>query len=447
MRFAHIADVHLGYEQYRLPYRAEEFARAFREAIERAVEEKVDFILIAGDLFHTSRPSPETLKEAIEILGIPKARGIPVFAIEGNHDRTQRKVSAYHLLEGLGLVNLVGIRDERIESEHLTSERLGDKYLVKGVFEKGGKSIEIHGLKYMSAAWLERNKLTDMFKPEGDAILMLHQGIKELFERVSGTIPESQRDYFELRMEDLPRGYLYYAMGHVHRRFETSYDVGRLVYPGSLQRWDFGDYEVRYRWDGRAFKPKAGVEKGFYIVENWEPRFVELKVRPFVDVKIEADGETVKREVKRLSQRIPGEAFVRLDIKWERPFDVSQLHGLLKVRYLHIRTRFGGKIGTPNGSGDVPKPTEYFSPLELKAIEMTGEKKFELEPVVELFLGGGWDEERGGKLKGPEKREKPRKRKAPEDRSKPEGKTEKKPSKTVKPGKGSNLLAWLGGGG
>jgi len=452
MKFAHIADVHLGYEQYRLPYRAEEFARAFKEAVEKAVEEKVDFILIAGDLFHTSRPSPETLKEAVEILEIPKARGIPVFAIEGNHDRTQRKVSAYHLLEGLGLLNLVGIREEKVESEHLTSERLGDKYLVKGVFEKGGRSIEIHGLKYMSAAWLERNKLTSIFRPDGDAILMLHQGIKELFERVSGVIPETQRDYFELKMEDLPRGYLYYAMGHIHRRFETNYGLGKLVYPGSLQRWDFGDYEIRYRWDGNTFKPKVGTEKGFYIVEDWEPRFVELKVRPFVDIKIEADGETVKREVKRLGHKIPKEAFVRLDIKWERPFDVSPLHELLKVRYLHIRTRFGRKIETPGGGGEVLRPSEYFSPIELKAIEMTGEKKFEVEPVVELFLRGEWDE-RPRDVLGEHTGERKHGKEPAAEAEGPREKQAKKAGETKKgikaksvPNRGSDLLAWLGGG-
>ena len=448
MKFAHIADVHLGFEQYRLPYRAEEFARAFREAIKRAVEEKVDFILIAGDLFHSSRPSPETLKDAMETLEIPKAKGIPVFAIEGNHDRTQRRVSDYHLLESLGLLNLVGIREERVESEYLTSERLGNKYLVKGVFEKGGRSVEIHGLKYMSAAWLEKNKLSDIFKPEGDAILMLHQGIKELIERMMGLIPESQRDYFELRMEDLPKGYPYYALGHIHRRFETNYDVGKLVYSGSLQRWDFGDYEIRYRWDGRTFKPKAGIEKGFYIVENWKPRFVELRVRPFIDVKIEADEETVKREVRRLAPKIPSDAFVRLDIKWERPFDVSAIRELLNVKYLYVRTRFERRLRAVKG-GDVPRPSEYFSPLELKAIELAGEKKLEnVDAVVELFLGG-WNEENTEEPKEkPTKREKEeekRKGKTPDLDAKPEEKTEKKSPKT-KPGKGSNLLAWLGGG-
>ncbi|MBP1911218.1 DNA double-strand break repair protein Mre11 [Thermococcus stetteri] len=463
MKFAHIADVHLGFEQYRLPYRADEFAEAFRRAIEIAVKERVDFILIAGDLFHSSRPSPETLKQAMEILSLPKERGIPVFAIEGNHDRTQRRVSAYHLLEKLDLLYLVGLREERVESEHQTSEKTERGWLVKGVFEKGGKSVEIHGMKYMSAAWLEKNPPREIFRPEGDSILMLHQGIRELVEEMMGKLPESQRDYYELRLGDLPKGYLYYALGHIHRAFLTSYDIGKLAYPGSLQRWDFGDYEIRYRWDGRAFKPIAGNPKGFYIVEDWEPRFVELKVRPFVDINIKADEETAKRELKRLSTKIPEEAFVRLDIRWERPYDVSKLTELIKARYIYVRTRFERKLTGRTPSGEVPKPEEYFLPVELKAIELTGEKNIEsIDDVVKLFLGEGWDERLPKKAEKPEMKEdspvkkedanlkKEKKDKTPKkdvEKKRPKSSEKSSERKVIKrPSKGSNLLDWLGGG-
>ena len=448
MKFAHMADVHLGFEQYRLPYRAGEFAEAFREAVEKAIAENVDFILIAGDLFHSSRPSPETIKEAIEILELPKREGIPVFAIEGNHDRTQRKVSAYHLLEGLGLLNLVGLREVRVEDEHLTSEKFGDKYLVKGVFEKGNKTVEIHGLKYMSAAWLERNRLGDIFKPSGDAILMLHQGIRELVEKMMGVIPESQRDYFELSLADLPRGYVYYAMGHIHREFVTSYDIGTLVYPGSLQRWDFGDYEVRYRWNGRSFIPETGTRKGFYIVEDFKPRFVELRVRPFIDVRIRADAETIKREVKRLGAKIPPEAFVRLDIRWEKPVDVSVFHEILKVRYLHVRTRFERRGELTKGSG-VLRPNDYFTPLELRVIELTGEKKFEdVGEVIKLLLREDSEGDKG--LNRPAKGLKAEKTDGikyenEKKESKSVEKSKEAPQKRIRKPKGS-ILAWLGGG-
>ncbi len=151
--------------------------------------------------------------------------------------------------------------------------------------------------------------------------------------------------------------------------------------------------------------------------------------------------------MKRLASKIPGEAFVRLDIKWERPFDVSAIRELLDVKYLYVRTRFERKLRTVKG-GEVPRPNEYFSPIELRAIEMTGEKKLEnVDAVVELFLGGWKEEVTKPEEKPPEeeKRNEKRKEKTPDLDAKPEEKTEKKSPRT-KPGKGSNLLAWLGGG-
>ncbi len=383
IKFAHLADAHLGYEQYRLPYRAEEFRQAFEEAIRRAIEEGVDFILIAGDLFHRSNPSPQTIKETIDILELPKKEKIPVFAIEGNHDRTQRRISAYHLLESLGLIHLIGFSEERKENRYQTTEKVSGRLLVRGIFEKGGKSIEIYGTKYMSAAWFERNRLGDYFRPQGDAILMLHQGIREMMEKLH---LESQRDYFEISLNDLPEGFLYYAMGHIHKRWTTNRGQGIVAYPGSLQRWDFGDYEMRYRWDGLRFRHTAGEDKGFLIVEDFKPRFIKLDVRPFYDIRIKGDEATVRKELRRLSREIPQEAFLRISLEWERPFDVAFLHEIFNVRYLHIRTRFGRRK-LEKGKGT--RAEDFFTPLERRIIGLVGEKDFEdFDEVIRLILQG-----------------------------------------------------------
>lgn len=151
---------------------------------------------------------------------------------------------------------------------------------------------------------------------------------------------------------------------------------------------------------------------------------------------------------------------MRLDIRWEKPYDVSKLTELIKARYVYVRTRFERKLTGRTPTGEVPKPEEYFIPVELKAINLTGEKAIEsIEEVVELFLGEGWDEKLPKKSEEPERKEdappakkegSPGKEKGPktqgkEQREKKERKDSEK--KVIKrPSKGSNLLDWLGGG-
>src|SRR5579872_1841895 len=86
--FIHIADTHLGYEQYGLRERFNDFSRAFWDIIDDALYREADFLVIAGDLFHKRAIDALTLIHAIEGLKKLKARGIPVIAIEGNHDRS-----------------------------------------------------------------------------------------------------------------------------------------------------------------------------------------------------------------------------------------------------------------------------------------------------------------------------------------------------------------------
>ena len=60
MKFAHLADLHLG--SWREEKMRDLSTKAFLAAIDDCISRKVDFILFAGDLFNTSLPSLDTLK-------------------------------------------------------------------------------------------------------------------------------------------------------------------------------------------------------------------------------------------------------------------------------------------------------------------------------------------------------------------------------------------------
>ena len=84
VRFAHIADCHLGgWKQLELQQLNFE---SFRKAIETCIQEKLDFIIIVGDLFDSAYPPIEILKEAFaEFKKLHDAK-IPCFIIAGSHD-------------------------------------------------------------------------------------------------------------------------------------------------------------------------------------------------------------------------------------------------------------------------------------------------------------------------------------------------------------------------
>ncbi|MBW2993044.1 metallophosphoesterase, partial [Candidatus Woesearchaeota archaeon] len=66
MRFAHLADCHIG--SWREPKLRDAGINAFIKMMNMCIEKNVDFILISGDLFNTSLPAVDHLKDAVEKL-------------------------------------------------------------------------------------------------------------------------------------------------------------------------------------------------------------------------------------------------------------------------------------------------------------------------------------------------------------------------------------------
>lgn len=229
MKFAHLADSHLGYRQYGLLERELDFYDVFDKCVDKIIEEECDFVIHSGDLFEFSKPSPNALLRFQKAFLRLKDANIPVYAIAGNHDSVRRKgaIPPQVLFKDLGL--------------HLLSPNHPiDNY----------HGILICGMPYTPKS--NKPLLLEMYKKfseEADksilSILVSHQGIDKYL----------PFDY-ELEIGDLPDNFDYYAMGHVHTYVNDAYGKGRLVYPGSSEIWkvnEIGDYQ------------KKG--KGFAIVE------------------------------------------------------------------------------------------------------------------------------------------------------------------------------------
>ena len=113
MKLAHLADLHLGFRQFDRQtakganQREVDVAEAFRRAVDDILEQKPELIVIAGDLFHSVRPTNAAILYCFRQLqrlrtGLPHA---PVVVIAGEHDtpRSAETGSILRLYEALGV--------------------------------------------------------------------------------------------------------------------------------------------------------------------------------------------------------------------------------------------------------------------------------------------------------------------------------------------------------
>jgi len=106
-RVLHTGDTHLGYQQYHRPERREDFLDAFRQVAADAIEDDVDAVVHAGDLFHDRRPALPDILGTLSVLRRLDDADVPFLAIVGNHE-TKRDAQWLDLFESLGLATRLG---------------------------------------------------------------------------------------------------------------------------------------------------------------------------------------------------------------------------------------------------------------------------------------------------------------------------------------------------
>jgi DNA repair protein SbcD/Mre11 len=240
--FLHMADVHLGYYQYQSEERLKDFSRAFRQAIDDAIAQKVNFVLIAGDLFHKANINPPTLLQAKRPLDHLREAGIPAIAINGNHDavRYGNHFSWLDYLESDGCLTVL----------KPTFAKNGQLELVPSNGRSGGyidlNGIRVIGLPYLGASTEPvltelPEALQKLPKDQDFTVLMAHFGLEGEVPHMSGTV--GQHIIAPLRSQ-----VNYLALGHVHKPLEREdwiYNPGSLEACGMDERvWHGGWYHV-----------------------------------------------------------------------------------------------------------------------------------------------------------------------------------------------------------
>ena len=249
MKLFHVADVHLGRRRLdgRLP--DSDLAAAFGYVARKAIEERADIFLIAGDLFDRPIVDPPNLRQAQQILGSLKANGIPVIAIEGNHDR-----AFIHSEEPTWMQFLA--EDDLIVLLRITFDSTGPILTSWDPARKAGSWIDYGGIRFVGAGYLgaatpfKVRQIVSRLENDKTHVLMLHAG-PDYFVGEGGGFSSSD-------LTALNEKICYLALGHIHRPMRHG---DWACNPGSLENCDLSEAGYDRYFGGVA------LARGYAVLE------------------------------------------------------------------------------------------------------------------------------------------------------------------------------------
>jgi hypothetical protein len=278
-RFAHIADVHLG--GWKQPPLQELNLASFKKTIDTCIKEKVDFILISGDLFDTAFPGIEILKDAFAEFKRLKEEKIPCFIIAGSHDYSVSGKTFLDVLEKAGFCTNVENFEQKEDYIFLNPV----VYKEVALYGYPGRRS---GLEVKDLRKIKLNDSPGLFK-----IFMLHTTL----DKAKGTLPIDAIESDSLPPAD------YYALGHLHLDFQYQ----NFVYPGPIFPNNFQELE--------------DLGHGSFYIVNTEAetllKKVDLKIKEVLPITIELKNaiNATEKIIKELGKKDLDDKIILLRVR------------------------------------------------------------------------------------------------------------------------------------
>ncbi len=358
VKIAHIADTHLGYRQYGLIEREEDFYDTFKKITEDIIEKKVDYLIHSGDLFEQPKPPIKALLVAQQCFTKMIEHGIEIFVIAGNHDILQRRKTT--------LPQELYLNDKF----HILSTKNNKAVLDEDIF--------LSGLPFLQKSYEKKVKekletISIEAKDHKHSILMLHGGIPKYFD----FNPE-----FEL--DTIPDGFDYYAMGHIHKRVIDNFKSGIISYPGSTDIKEKGEIK-EYKEKGKGYNiltidDTINVE---YVNIYLEREFLVRTIKyPELDKRLEEIESKINNDILSKTNKKP---IVILTVK-EGDFDRSDVVQRVydKLGDITLTIKLSYEPTETDDTDDHERIYEQLTPEKLikdRALEL-----FENETIAEMSV-------------------------------------------------------------
>jgi DNA repair protein SbcD/Mre11 len=336
VRIAHLADLHLGYRAYHrltprgINVREADVADAFRRAVARVVELAPDLVLVAGDVFHTVRPSNTAIAEAFRQFCVLTERlpDVPVVMIAGNHD-SPRSADTGNILNLFREIEGVRVACDEARALHLPEVET-TVLCIPHVALAGGMETALE-----PDPGTRHNVLMLHGMVSGDAA---ERKIRYVTEFGGATVPDTDIG---------PERWDYVALGHYHLCVDLA---PNMWYPGGIERTSTNVWM------------ETG-EKGFVLYDTGSGRadFQPLETRQVLDLerlsarglsaaevdeRIRAavegvDGGIRARMVRLVVEDVPRAVARELNHRRIREWKAEALHFHLDARPPEVRRRVG----------------------------------------------------------------------------------------------------------
>ena len=312
MRFLHTADWHVG-RSIRGRSRIEEFDAALDQVVKIAKDEKVDAVLVAGDLHDQRAVTPDADRLIFQTYIRLFEAGIPVVTIPGNHDSAPRLAAFAPLLERVGTRAVARMRHPKKGGMVTLDSRDGKEtaniaclpFVSPRRFLDGTAEFEDLATGYVDFDE-GMGHLFDVFEQafRGDHVNIV---LGHLF--VAGAQPSgSEREVtvgsdYAVSAARLPRTASYIGLGHIHKTQKVKGTGADTRYCGSLLQLDFGE---------------RGQDKAVLIVDvapGKPPKVTEVPITAGRSL-IEMNGtfEELAAQAKNV-----GDAYIRVNLSVDAP--------------------------------------------------------------------------------------------------------------------------------
>ena len=321
----HLADIHIGIENYGrldvksgLNSRVVDFLRRLSQVIDLALEREVDACIFAGDAYKNQRPNPTFQREFARRIKRLSDEGVPVVLLVGNHDMATADRAASSL-DIFGVFGVPGVIVADREEVHQIIGKRGQPLQVATVpYPQRSRLLSHDQYKNMNLDALDveigkilKQNIDDLAaqvseRPDIPTVLAAHLSVSEAKQGSEQSVMIG-RDVVVLRSLLANPAWDYVALGHIHKHQElNAAQHPPIVYPGSLERIDFGE---------------EGERKGFVMVQierghaAWE--FVPVEARRFLTIRLDvtASDDPMTAILDELLEHNVDGAVVRVIIK------------------------------------------------------------------------------------------------------------------------------------